>query len=298
MTAPLRRPLAVLAALFAVTVWAVNYPAMKIAYRELSPLAFNGWRFLLATLILVSEAIVQRQPLLPPPGARGHALLLAVSGVGLYQWLYALGLASTSSFSAALMTSVSPLIALVLVVLLRLERLSRLAVVGSLVAWCGVAFFVDSSRGPDLGSTAGNLMCLGAAASWAVYNVVSARAGRLLSPRGAQLAAFGGGTLLILAYAWPDMVRQDYTRVGAGTWAIVLASAVFPLAVSYRLWIAAVESLGVAEATSFGFLVPVLAGVASAILTGERFTASKLLSAAVVLTGLALIRLERTRVKA
>lgn len=295
MTAPLRRPLAVLAALTSVVIWAVNYPAMKVAFREISPLAFTGWRFLLATSLLFVEALVRRERLVPPPGARGLALLLALSGVGLYQWLYALGLASTSGFSAALLNSVSPLIAMLLVVLLGWERMSKLAGAGSLLAWGGVALFVTSAGGADFGSTAGNLMCLGAAASWAVYNVASARAGRFLSPLGAQLAAFGGGTVLILAYALPDMLRQDYARVSPTTWAIVVLSALLPLAIAFRLWLEAVRTLGVAQATSFGFLVPVLAGIASAIFTGERFNAQKVLSAAVVLSGLALIRVARTR---
>ena len=68
-----------------------------------------------------------------------------------------------------------------------------------------------------------------------------------------------------------------------------------PLAVAFRLWLEAVRTLGVAQATSFGFLVPVLAGIASAIFTGERFNAQKILSAAVVLSGLTLIRVARTR---
>jgi drug/metabolite transporter (DMT)-like permease len=296
--APLPRSLAVLAALTSIVIWAVNYPATKIAYRELSPLAFTGWRFLLATALLLAEARARRERVLPPPGARGLALFLALSGVGLYQWLYALGLASTSGFSAALLNSVSPLIALLFVVVLGLERLSPLAAAGSFVAWGGVVFFVSSARGADFGSPAGNLMCLGAATCWAAYNVASARAGRLLSPLGAQVATFGGGTVLVLAYALPDMLRQDYARVGPLTWTIVVLSAILPLAVAFRLWLGAVRALGVAQATSFGFLVPVLAGIASAIFTGERFNARKILSAAVVLSGLALIRVARTRTAA
>ena len=134
MTASLRRPLAVLGALLSVVIWAVNYPATKIVYRELSPLAFTGWRIVLAAAFLVAEALVRRERLVPPPGARGLALVLALSGVGVYQWLYALGLASTSGFSAALLNSVSPLIAMLFVVLLGWERMSPLAGVGSLVA--------------------------------------------------------------------------------------------------------------------------------------------------------------------
>jgi drug/metabolite transporter (DMT)-like permease len=137
---------------------------------------------LLATALLLAEARARRERVLPPPGARGLALFLALSGVGLYQWLYALGLASTSGFSAALLNSVSPLIALLFVVVLGLERLSPLAAVSSFVAWGGVVFFVSSARGPDFGNPAGNLMCLGAATCWATYNVASARANRL--PRG------------------------------------------------------------------------------------------------------------------
>ena len=293
MTASLRRPLAVLGALASVVIWAVNYPATKIVYRELSPLAFTGWRIVLAAAFLITEALVRRERLVPPPGARGLALVLALSGVGAYQWLYALGLASTSGFSAALLNSVSPLIAMLLVVVFGWERMSPLAGAGSLVAWGGVALFVTSTHGPDFGSTAGNLMCLGAATSWAVYNVASARAARFLSPLGTQLAAFGGGTVLVLAYTLPDMVRQDYTRLSPWTWAIAVLSTFLPLVVAFRLWLGAVRTLGVAQGTSFGFLIPVLAGIASAILTGERFDAQKVLSAAVVLAGLALTRIGR-----
>ena len=293
MTASLRRTLAVLGALVSVVIWALNYPATKIVYRELSPLAFTGWRIVLATGFLLAEAVVRRERLVPPPGARGLALVLALSGVGVYQWLYALGLASTSGFSAALLNSVSPLVAMLIVVVFGWERMSPLAGAGSLVAWGGVALFVSSTHGPDFGSMAGNLMCLGAATSWAVYNVASARASRFLTPLGSQLAAFGGGTALVLAYTLPDMLRQDYTRLAPSTWVIAILSTFLPLVVSFRLWLGAVRTLGVSQATSFGFLIPVLAGIASALFTGERFNAQKVLSASVVLAGLALTRFGR-----
>ena len=293
MTASLRRPLAVLGALASVVIWAVNYPATKIVYRELSPLAFTGWRIVLAAAFLLIEALARRERLVPPPGARGLGLVLALSGVGVYQWLYALGLASTSGFSAALLNSVSPLIAMLIVVLFGWERMSPLAGVGSLVAWGGVALFVGAARGPDYGSTAGNLMCLGAATSWAVYNVSSARAARFLSPLGTQIAAFGGGSVVVLAYTLPDMLRQDYTRLSRSTWMIAILSTFLPLVVAFRLWLGAVRTLGVAQGMSFGFLIPVLAGVASAILTGERFNTQKVLSAALVLAGLAVTRIGR-----
>lgn len=288
-----RRPLALAGALLSILIWSVNYPAMKVAFRELSPLAFNGWRFSIATAFLLAEARLRREPIAPPRGVRGLALLFALSGVGVYQWFYAQGLASTTSFSAAILNSISPLVAMALVAILGWERPGFFAVFGSLVAWTGVALFVNVANGAGLGTTAGNLLCLGAATCWGTYNVASSRLAGRMSPLTAQASTFAAGTALILVYSLPDMVRQDYRSVSAGTWTIVVLSALLPLALAFRLWPEAVRTLGVAQATSLGFLSPVLAGVASALWTGERFDAAKLLAAGVVLLGLALTRLGR-----
>ncbi len=290
---PGRRRLALLGALLAIAIWAVNYPAMKVAFREMSPLAFTGWRFLIATAVLVAEARLRRQPVIPPPRGRGLAAVLALTGVGVYQWFYAQGLASTTSFSAAILNSVSPLVAMLLVALLGTEKPSGLSALGALVAWGGVGLFVSVANGEGLGTTSGNLLCLGAATCWGAYNVASARLGGRMSPTTAQAATFAGGTALILVYALPHMLRQDYRAVGAGTWVIVVLSALLPLALAFRLWPEAVRTLGVAQAASLGFLTPVLAGVASAVWTGERFDARKLLAAGVVLLGLAVTRAGR-----
>jgi drug/metabolite transporter (DMT)-like permease len=288
-----RRPLALAGALLSVLIWAVNYPAMKVAFRELSPLALTGWRFAIATAFLLAEARLRREPVVPPPGVRSLAVVLALSGVGVYQWLYPLGLASTTSFSAAVLNSISPLVAMLFVALLGWERPGALAVFGSLVAWTGVALFVNVSRGAGPSNAAGNLLCLGAATCWGLYNVASSRVANRMSPLTTQASTFAGGTALIFLYALPDMIRQDYARVHAGTWVIVVLSALLPLVLAFRLWPEAVRTLGVAQATSLGFLTPVLAGIASALWTGERFDAGKILAAGVVLLGLALTRLGR-----
>ena len=288
-----RRRLALLGALLSIAIWAVNYPAMKVAFREMAPLAFTGWRFVIATAFLLAEARLRREPVVPPKGARGLALVLALTGVGVYQLFYTPGLASTTGFAAAILNSISPLVAMLLVALLGWERPGALAWTGALVAWTGVALFVNVASGQGLGTTAGNLLCLGAATCWGIYNVASSRLGGRMSATTAQVSSFALGSVLLLAYALPDMVRQDYRAVSAGTWAIVVLSSFLPLTLAFRLWPEAVRVLGVAQATSLGFLTPVLAGIASALWTGERFDARKLFAAGVVLAGLALTRAGR-----
>lgn len=281
-------------ALFAVVVWAVNYPAMKVAFREIEPLAYTGWRFVLASAVVLGGCALRRERILPPRPTWPLAALLALSGIGVYQWFYALGVAETTSFAAALLNSVSPLIALLLVTVLGWEALSPAKAFGSLVAYAGVALFIRASHGEGLGSLEGNVLCIGAASCWAVFSVASSRAARVLSASMAQAAAFAGGTLFLIPYCLPSMLHQDYTRIGALSWTTLGLSGVLPLAFAFRAWTEAIRELGVSQTTSFSFLIPVVAGVTSALWTHERFTFVKVGAAAVVLLGLAITRLSRT----
>jgi drug/metabolite transporter (DMT)-like permease len=270
----------------------VNYPATKIAYRELSPLAYTGWRFLLAAALILGWAARNGAPILPPRGLRLPGLLLAMTAIGVYQPIFAIGVEKTSGFAAALLNSVSPLLALLIVAALGYERIPRLAVAGTGVAWCGVAGFLFSAHGSvDLGGLSGNLLCLGSATLWAVYSVTSSRLSTRIPHATALATTFALGTPLLVAFCAPEMVRQSYRDVSALTWVILVLSAVFPLYVSFRLWAHGLAVLGVAATTRVGVLVPVAAGISSALWTGERFSGAKVATAAVVLGGLALARM-------
>ena len=297
MPAPLSaRSKALLGVFLCVVVWGVNYPATKVAYREMSPLAYTGWRFLIAAALILGWAVRNGAPLLPPRGLRRYGLFLAMAGIGVYQPIFAIGVERTSGFAAALLNSVSPLLALLMVAALGYERIPPLAAAGTAVAWCGVALFLLAAHGSaDLGGLSGNLLCLASATSWAVYSVTSSRLSARIPHATALAATFALGTPVLLVWCVPAMVRQEYGAVSATTWVILVLSAVFPLYASFRLWAHGLAVLGVANTTRVGVLVPVLAGVSSALWTGERFSGAKLASAAIVLGGLALTRIQQPR---
>jgi len=286
------RALAVWLALLTVAVWGVNYPAMKVALREMHPLAYTGWRFVLAAGVLLAESSWRREPAFPPRGQRALALLLALTGVGLYQVFFAWGVALTSGFAAALLNSTSPLFSAFFAVLLGSERWTPFAVAGSLVAYGGVALFLASGHAAGGESLGGNVLCLLSAMTWAVYTVAASRLPGRLSPLQSQFATFVGGSLPLLAYCAPAMARQDYGAVSPLTWSILVLSAILPLVLAFRIWTWAIVVLGVAPATSYSFLVPVFAGIGSALWTGETFGFGKVVSAVIVLVGLALTKVE------
>ena len=65
---------------------------------------------------------------------------------------------------------------------------------------------------------------------------------------------------------------------------------IFPVYVAYILWNFAIARRGAAKATTFSLLVPIMAGLLSAVFFGEPFGPAKLLGAGLVLAGLVIAR--------
>src|SRR5690606_13796839 len=85
--------------------------------------------------------------------------------------------------------------------------------------------------------------------------------------------------------------RQDWGSLGATNWLAIVYVVIFPVYIAYMLWNFGIARRGAAIATSFGLLVPIIAGTLSAVIYDESFGPTKLLGAALVLGGLLFIRI-------
>ena len=98
------------------------------------------------------------------------------------------------------------------------------------------------------------------------------------------------GTVPLLLVSLSDALRQDWQTVSLSGWLSIVYLAIFPVYIAYILWNYAIARRGVAKASSFGLLVPIVAGLLSAIFVGEPFGPLKLLGAGLVLAGLVIVR--------
>jgi drug/metabolite transporter (DMT)-like permease len=88
----------------------------------------------------------------------------------------------------------------------------------------------------------------------------------------------------------PAVADQDWGALTGRSWLAVIYMVIFPVYIAYMLWNFGIARRGAAIATSFGLLVPVIAGILSATIYDETFGPRKLLGAALVLGGLLFIR--------
>jgi drug/metabolite transporter (DMT)-like permease len=259
-------------------------------------------RVVLAALVLTVPALLQLR------GRRGLLLrgsrtvttygLVAVAGC---QLCYFNAVQHLSVAVALLLEYSGALLVVGWLWLRRGQRPRRLTVGGALVAVLGLGLVLDLVGNTDL-DPVGVLWGLGAAVGLAVYFVLSAGSDDGLPP---LVVAWGGltvgGAALLSAGAVGalplEAPRTDVTLLDLQvSWLVpVLGLSIVAAALAYVAGIVAARLLG-AKVASFVGLTEVLFAVAFAwLLLGQVLTTGQLLGGVLVVTGIALVRLDEVR---
>lgn len=280
------------AMLAVVLMWAANNIVVKGALAELDPLAYVVGRFVIVVVALGLAGAATRRIVVPRRADWPLFLLVGSVGFALYNALFTIGLDHTSVFSVALLVSLGPVFTMALAWAMRLERVRAGQWIGAALAVGGVALFVQAkASGGAAYNPFGDLLSLVAAACFAIYTIAT----RPLVVRYGATEVTGWATLLglamILPVAWGAVRAQDWAGLHAATWGALFYAGLVSLLVGYSLWAWAIRRRGVGRTTPYLFLIPVVTGVFSAVVFGERFGPLKLAGAALVLVGTALVRL-------
>ncbi|GIJ75616.1 Threonine/homoserine efflux transporter RhtA [Micromonospora phaseoli] len=181
------------------------------------------------------------------------------------------------------------------------QRPRRLTVAGSVVALAGLVFVLDLTGTGRL-DPVGVLWGLGAAVGLAGYFVL---AGRVDSALPSVVMASGGmaagaGALLLLGLAGALPLRATFDTVQfAGqqtSWLVPIAGlALVAAVVAYLAGIAAVRALGSRLASFVGLSEVLFAVLIAWLVLGELPTIVQLLGGALIVAGVALVRLDELR---
>ncbi len=280
-----------LAQLTVVMFWSSTFVVAKAAFVEVSPLAFLFARFVIMVALAFSVLLVLQR------GAGrwvdrsdwGLFALAGLTGYTLYQLGFILGLSRTSPFSSSLLIAMVPLFT-VLILAVKGEPTPLQGWVGLGVALVGVALFLLDKRGASAGTLLGDILSIGAAVAFAVYGIITRPLVRKYPAETYTAWSVLAGTAPLLLVSLPDAMGQDWGTISLAGWSSIVYLAIFPVYIAYILWNYAIARRGVAKASSFGLLVPIVAGLLSAVLLGEPFGPLKLLGAGLVLAGLVIVR--------
>ena len=300
---PSSHGLTYLALVALVFIWASNFSVVKFALRDMSPLAFNGLRFTIASFILwLTVQIGGRTAAID----RRHwpALIgLGILGNTVYQVLFIYGIDWTLAGNASLMLATTPVFTTLLSVLFRQEKIGAMAVAGVVLSFVGIALVVwggATSIDFTSGTVRGDLTTLTAAAAWSSYTVGSAPLVRRYGALPVTALTMWIGGLGLFVVSIPAFLTQDWSLVRPISWLALLYSGAFAIALAYFIWYYSIRQIGNTRTAVYSNFIPVVALIIAWLALGETPTSIQLVGAGAILAGTILVRLgriERTPVR-
>lgn len=271
--------------------WGVNYVVVKYGTGVLAPEAYNGARIVLAAVAFVALARVRGEPRVPRRDLLA-LLALGVLGNGVYQYLFAEGVAHTSAGSAALVLAASPALIALIGHVSGAERVHARGYGGIALSMVGIALVVlghGAGSGRDA-TLAGNLIVLAGALCWAVYTVLLQPYTRRVSLVNISALTLVGGVLPLLVVSLPAMRATHWTAVRPATWGAIAYSGIGSLVLGYLFWYRGVRVLGPTRTAIYSNLQPAIALAAAWVALGEIPTLLQGVGAATIIAGVILTR--------
>ncbi|MEQ9409636.1 MAG: DMT family transporter [Fuerstiella sp.] len=283
-------------------IWGINIPIMKIGLDQVDAYAFNAVRLVISAMVLALLALRERRAgLLPRPGLTKKKILVYACIVSaMYQLLFLLGIARTTSGNTALIMATVPMWTALLARVFLAEKLRMLAWGGLLTALSGTVIVALQKGDVNVGSDnlVGNFCILGGALAWSAGTVYSRPMLKLISPMQLSAAAAMIALPLHLLFAAGHYQASLPALQSVEIWVIILYSGILSTGLALPMWNFGVRHAGAAHAAIVQNLIPLFAILTAWIARGETATAAQLFGGALILGGLVIMRIGRNRASA
>lgn len=276
--------------------WGSAFPVTRVLLEDLPPLGAAAWRTLLAAgaVALFAAARGSLGTLVPAREVRGRLLVLALLGGPLFLIGLNVSVLLTGASIASFVTGTYPLLAVAAAALLLREALGRRVVVALVVAMLGLVLL--ARPGGAHVHLLGVLVALAAAVSFAMYLALARRWGSASLPF--LMIAFwllASSTVVTgLLQLLTNPVGLSLSLSTNGWWALIWL-ALPASGLPHVLVTSTLRRLPASRAAPFLLLMPVAGAAIAAVLLGERLDAIQLVGAGIILLGVGVATVRRTR---
>ena len=261
--------------------------AVGSAVATIPPISGGVLRFLIAALTIGLILAIGRKFVIPAKKDWPRIVTLGIVCVPLNQATFWGGVALASPSHAAMLYSTTPVIVTVLSCLIRIERWSVRSIGGALFAVIGVVvILLDSGLLLKKSFLAGDILLLGAAATWSGYLVFSRQLNQRYGSLAAQFWIFLAGSIVSLPLLGLKSQRLELSRITVASW-LGLGYLIFFVAVGVFFlynWLNARQPPS--RVATFGNAAPLLTLVWEAMIHRRLPGLWFLVGSAILLTGM------------
>lgn len=277
-----------LGALICVSMWGVSFVSSKVLLDHgMQPVEIYVWRFTIAYIIIWC---CKRMRLWAENWRDEMRLLICGLLAGsIYFLTENFALRYTLVSNVSLITSMSPLLtALLLGALYKNERPGKGMLLGSLVAFSGVACVIFNSSFNLKLNPLGDMLAICAALSWAIYSLVLKRLNTNYDVWFITRKTFFYGVLTALPFMWVEPPHFTVKEV-LTTWPVlsnILFLSLGASLIAFVLWAETVKKVGALKANNYMYLQPVITLIFSALFLGEALSVVGVTGCILILFGL------------
>jgi O-acetylserine/cysteine efflux transporter len=276
-------PKDLLLALVVIVVWGMNFVVIKVGLDDMPPMLLGALRFLLAAFPAI---LFIKRPQIPLRWLLAYGLTISF---GQFAFLFSAMSLGMPAGLASLVLQSQAFFTLLFAVLLLGERLHRANLLGLLVAAAGLLLI--GLQGDRIMTLAGFALTIGAAAMWALGNIITRKLGKVNL---VGLVVWGSliPPLPFLALSWllegPEAMESALRGLGLNSILVLIYLAFGATILGYGLWSRLLSRYPASQVAPFSLLVPVVGLTSAALLLDEHLSGLQLLGALLVMLGLLL----------
>ena len=280
----------------AITAWGAYFPFAKIILLKLSPVVFLVFRLGIGAAVLLAMNARFGKSFATKRSDLVVVVLAGLIGVVAHQLLQVTGLKFTTATNVGWTLTIIPPVTGLLGWIFLKERIALAQVAGLIVAMIGVVFFISRGRPTQLSMSgnAGDLLALASVFSWSIYTVVTKSRLSSYDPLPVSTIHMGLGFFAFLLIGAWDIPAQ-IPALTMSDWFVIIVIGIVPSGLAYYWWNAGLQRLSAVNTSTFLFVEAIVASVAGFILLGERFTATMIFAAAIIILGVSVTQLRRGR---
>ena len=284
----LKRHIAIVVALCVCAIWGETFVSTKVLLEEgLMPSDIFIYRFVLAYLCIWFFSYKR----LWADTWKDELLLvvLGIMGGSLYFLTENMAIMFSTASNVAILVGSTPLVTAVLLSLFyKEERMCSRQIVGSLIAFAGMALVILNGQLMLHLNPKGDVLALCASLTWACYSLVIKNLSRHYSSLFITRKVFAYGLLTILPYLWMENpLQMDVNILSKPTvWTNLLYLGIVASMLCFLAWNWTLKRLGTVRATNIIYLQSFFTMFFSHLILGERITLMAVCGTIILITGM------------
>ncbi|GJM06535.1 MAG: membrane protein [marine bacterium B5-7] len=282
----------VYALLTTVTIWASAFVGVRAGLHSYHPGSMALLRYLVASLCMAF--LFFRRPQRATVTVRDwvNIFILGILGFGVYNIALNYGEISVPAGIASFIVCQIPVMTTILAVYFLGERLPWLAWVGIVISIAGITVIALGEK-EGLHFDKGVWYTLIAAASGSLYAAFQKPLLKRIHPIEFTTYAIWAGTISLLMYT-PEMLH-DIPRASLHDTIWVIYMGIFPGAIAYALWTYSLSKLPASIASTYLYLMPLIAVVMGYIMLNEMPNRMSLIGGVIALVGAMVVNLRKRK---